>query len=79
MTTGGEGGMLTTNDADLWSSLWSYKDHGKSWQAVYEREWAPGYRWLHESIGTNGRMLEIQAAIGRIQLRRMIEWSIARR
>ncbi len=79
MTTGGEGGMLTTNDADLWSRLWSYKDHGKSWQAVYETEHPPGFRWLHESIGTNGRMLEIQAAIGRIQLRRMNEWTLARR
>ena len=79
MTTGGEGGMLTTNDADLWSSLWSYKDHGKSWQAVYEQEHAPGYRWLHESIGTNGRMLEIQAAIGRIQLRRLNDWTMSRR
>ncbi len=79
MTTGGEGGMLATNDADIWSKLWSYKDHGKSWQAVYEKEHAPGFRWLHESIGTNGRMLEMQAAIGRIQLRRMGDWTSARR
>ncbi len=79
MTIGGEGGMLTTNDADLWSRMWSYKDHGKSWQAVYEREHPPGYRWLHDSFGTNGRMLEMQAAIGRIQLRRMSEWTAARR
>ena len=79
MTTGGEGGMLTTNDADLWSKMWSYKDHGKSWQAVHEREHPPGFRWLHDSFGTNGRMLEMQAAIGRIQLRRMSEWTSARR
>lgn len=75
MTTGGEGGMVTTNDRALWSSMWSYKDHGKSWEAVYERQHAPGFRWLHESFGTNWRMLEIQAAIGRIQLRRMGEWT----
>ena len=37
MTTGGEGGMVTTNDRELWSRMWSYKDHGKSWEAVYER------------------------------------------
>lgn len=79
MTTGGEGGMLTTNDAGLWSSMWSYKDHGKSWQAVHEREHPPGFRWVHESFGTNGRMLEMQAVIGRIQLRRMREWTNARR
>ena len=79
MTTGGEGGMLTTNDTDLWSRMWSYKDHGKSWHAVYEREHAPGFRWLHESFGTNGRMLEMQAVIGRIQLRRMQDWTSVRR
>jgi dTDP-4-amino-4,6-dideoxygalactose transaminase len=75
MTTGGEGGMVTTNDTALWSTMWSYKDHGKSWSAVYEREHAPGFRWLHESFGTNWRMLEVQAAIGRIQLSRMGDWT----
>lgn len=73
MTTGGEGGMVTTNDRDLWSAMWSFKDHGKSYEAVYERQHPPGFRWVHESFGTNWRMLEIQAAIGRIQLRRMDE------
>lgn len=79
MTTGGEGGMVTTNDRDLWSSMWSYKDHGKSWEAVYERQHAPGFRWLHESFGTNWRMLEVQAVIGRIQLRRMVDWEARRK
>ena len=79
MTTGGEGGMVTTNDRDLWSSMWSYKDHGKSWEAVYERQHAPGFRWLHESFGTNWRMLEVQAVIGRIQLRRMVDWEASRK
>jgi dTDP-4-amino-4,6-dideoxygalactose transaminase len=78
MTTGGEGGMVTTNDESLWRSMWSFKDHGKSYQAVYERQHPPGFRWLHESFGTNWRMLEMQAAIGRIQLRRMAEWTAAR-
>ena len=78
MTTGGEGGMATTNDRELWSRMWSYKDHGKSWEAVYERQHAPGFRWLHESFGTNWRMLEMQAVIGRIQLRRMGEWQSRR-
>ena len=78
MTTGGEGGMVTTKNAELWSTMWSYKDHGKSWQAVYQREHPPGFRWLHESFGTNGRMLEMQAVIGRIQLTRMAHWTTAR-
>lgn len=79
MTTGGEGGMVTTNDRELWSRMWSFKDHGKSWEAVYEREHPPGFRWLHESVGTNWRLTEVQSAIGRIQLRRMPEWTKKRR
>jgi dTDP-4-amino-4,6-dideoxygalactose transaminase len=79
MTTGGEGGMVTTNDENLWSKMWSFKDHGKSWEAVYEREHPPGFRWLHDSFGTNWRMTEMQSAIGRIQLRRMPDWTTKRR
>jgi dTDP-4-amino-4,6-dideoxygalactose transaminase len=74
MTTGGEGGMVTTNDESLWRNMWAYKDHGKSYEAVYEREHPEGFRWLHESFGTNWRMTEMQAAIGRIQLKRMPDW-----
>ncbi|HCN16691.1 MULTISPECIES: DegT/DnrJ/EryC1/StrS family aminotransferase [Psychrobacter] len=78
MTTGGEGGMVTTNDEQLWRKMWAYKDHGKSYAAVYETEHPPGYRWLHESFGTNWRMTEMQAVIGRIQLERMSDWTAAR-
>ena len=78
MTTGGEGGMVTTNDKNLWSFMWSYKDHGKSYDAIYHKEHPPGFRWLHESFGTNWRMLEMQAVIGRIQLKRMAEWTAKR-
>lgn len=75
MTTGGEGGMVTTNDPATWSTMWSFKDHGKSWEAVYERAHPPGFRWVHESFGTNWRMLEVQSVIGRIQLGRMASWT----
>ena len=78
MTTGGEGGMVTTNDEALWSSMWSYKDHGKSWEAVYERKHPSGPRLVHDSFGTNWRMLEMQAAIGLIQTQRMPEWTARR-
>jgi dTDP-4-amino-4,6-dideoxygalactose transaminase len=74
MTTGGEGGMVTTNDKSLWSKMWSYKDHGKSYEAVYEREHPEGFRWVNESFGTNWRMTEMQGVIGRIQLKRMPIW-----
>lgn len=78
MTTGGEGGMVTTDDPALWSAMWSYKDHGKNFDAVYNRDHPPGFRWVHDSFGTNWRMLEVQAAIGRIQLTRMAEWTARR-
>jgi len=78
ITTGGEGGMVTTNDRDLWSKVWSLKDHGKSWEAVYERTHPAGFRWVHEAFGTNARMHEMQAVIGRIQLGRMPEWLASR-
>ncbi|PWS54337.1 DegT/DnrJ/EryC1/StrS aminotransferase family protein [Pseudoalteromonas sp. meg-B1] len=78
MTTGGEGGIVTTNSKELWSAMWSYKDHGKSFDAIYNREHPPGFRWLHESFGTNWRMTEMQAVIGRIQLTRMNDWTAKR-
>lgn len=79
MTTGGEGGMLTTNNHELWYKAWSYKDHGKDWEAVYNRQHPAGFRWLHESFGTNWRMLEMQGVIGRIQLTRMADWHQSRK
>lgn len=74
MTTGGEGGMLTTNDQVLWERLWSYKDHGKSYDDVYNINHPPGFRWLHRSFGSNARMTEMQAAIGQIQLKKIAQW-----
>lgn len=79
ITTGGEGGMVTTDDHAAWDTMWSYKDHGKSYDAVYNRQHPPGFRWLHESFGTNWRMMEIQAAIGLIQLERLPKWIERRR
>ncbi len=78
ISTGGEGGMVTTSDEGLWERMWSYKDHGKSWHATYQKTHAPGYRWVHDTIGTNWRMLEIQAAIGRVQLRKLGDWRALR-
>ena len=79
ITTGGEGGMLVLNDEGLWKKAWAYKDIGRSYDAVYGREHAPGFRWLTESFGTNWRMTEMQAAIGRVQLRKLPVWVERRR
>jgi dTDP-4-amino-4,6-dideoxygalactose transaminase len=78
MTTGGEGGMVTTDSEQLWRKMWAYKDHGKSYAAVYETERSTGYNWLHESFGTNWRMTEMQGVIGRIQLEKMDDWTAKR-
>lgn len=79
LTTGGEGGMLTTNDRSIWERVWSFKDHGKGWDAVYNQQHLDGFRWLHESFGTNWRLTEMQAAIGRIQLGKLPAWVQQRR
>jgi len=79
MSTGGEGGMLTTSDAALWERCWAYKDHGKSYDAVYRREHKPGFRWLHESFGSNWRLTEMQSAMGRALLRTIDEQVAVRR
>jgi dTDP-4-amino-4,6-dideoxygalactose transaminase len=71
MTTGGEGGMLTTNDDSVWERAWSFKDHGKSYDAAYNGQHAIEFRWLHESFGTNGRLTEMQSAMGRVLLRKL--------
>ncbi len=78
ITTGGEGGMLTCQDAALFESAWSLKDHGKSRAAVAAPAHTPGFRYVHESFGANWRMTEMQGAIGRIQLGRMPQWSAQR-
>lgn len=78
ITTGGEGGMLVTDDENIWKRAWAIKDHGKSHDTVFNKQHAPGFRWLHESFGTNFRMTEMQAAIGRVQLAKLSEWRARR-
>ncbi len=75
MTTGGEGGMVTTNNEGFWKKIWAYKDHGKSWDLINNKNHTSGFQWVHESFGTNWRLAEMQSAIGRIQLHRMPEWT----
>ena len=79
MTTGGEGGMLVTNNRDFWEKVWSYKDHGKDYNAAFHQEHKPGFRWLVNSFGTNCRMTEMQAAMGRVILRKVDGWVKKRR
>jgi len=79
MTTGGEGGLLTTNDPDAWARAWAFKDHGKSYEGVYNREHPSGFRWLHESFGTNWRLTEMQSSLGRVLLKKLPDMVSKRR
>jgi dTDP-4-amino-4,6-dideoxygalactose transaminase len=69
ISTGGEGGMISTNNKKLWLKLWSLKDHGKNYKSVFYKKHKTGFRWLHDNLGSNYRMTEMQAAIGREQLK----------
>lgn len=73
ISTGGEGGMLTTNNHEIWERAWSFKDHGKSYSATHEQSHPPGFRWIHDELGTNWRMTEMQSAMGRVLLRKVPE------
>jgi hypothetical protein len=79
MTTGGEGGMLTTNDDSVWKRAWSFRDHGTSHDVIHHGEATLGFRWIHGSFGTNWRLTEMQSAIGRAQLRKVDRWAAIRR
>jgi len=79
MTTGGEGGMITTNDDEIMRKVWSYKDHGKCFDAISNAKETNGFKWLHHTFGTNLRMTEMQAAIGRCQLKKIEKWLSLRR
>ena len=78
ITTGGEGGYLSFRDEAAWEWAWSFKDHGKSWAKVNMPAAGPGFRWLHDSVGTNWRLTGPQAAIGIAQLRKLPRWTEAR-
>lgn len=79
ISTGGEGGMLLTRNPEYWEFAWSFKDHGKNYTAMHAKDPAPGFRWVHDSLGTNWRMTEMQAAIGLIQLSKLDDWVKIRR
>ncbi|MHB8539630.1 MAG: DegT/DnrJ/EryC1/StrS family aminotransferase [Candidatus Acidiferrales bacterium] len=79
LTSGGEGGMITTNDEEVWNRAWSFKDHGKSFEGADHRQHPAEFRWLHDSFGTNWRLTEMQSAIGRVLLRKLPQMISKRR
>ncbi len=79
ISTGGEGGYVSFRDRDAWRWAWSFKDHGKNHGKAFEPNPRPGFRWLHDSVGTNWRMPGPLAAIGLVQLAKLDEWVETRR
>ncbi len=79
MSTGGEGGMLLLRDEDVFLRAWSYKDHGKDYRLAMQKPTEPQFRWMHNTVGTNFRMTEMQAAIGLHQLAKLKLWVEERR
>ncbi len=74
ITTGGEGGFLSFRDKDRFEWAWSFKDHGKNRSKMFEKAPRPGFRWVHDSVGTNWRLSGLQAAIGLVQLGKLDDW-----
>lgn len=74
MSTAGEGGMVTTNIPELYKHIWEFKDHGKSLDKISTPNPSKGFRFIHDSFGSNYRMTEIQAAVGRLQLKKLDYW-----
>ncbi len=71
ISTGGEGGMISTNNKNIWQKCWSYKDHGKNYQKTFYKKYKTGFRWLHDQLGSNYRLTEIQATLGQEQLKNL--------
>ncbi len=79
MTTGGEGGMVVTRDPNLWEKAWSFRDHGRRYDAKPVKSTPWEFRWLRDSFGTNWRMTEMQSALGRNLLRKLPQFVEIRR
>lgn len=71
ISTGGEGGLLATNNEKFWKAAWALKDHGRIYDLAYKNEFGIRFKWLIGSFGTNNRMTEMQAAIGRSMLKKL--------
>ena len=78
-TTGGEGGMVTTDDEDLAWEARSFRDHGYD---VKERlnllALEQKLPYIHNRVGWNYRMTEMQSAIGLAELDRIDTWNMPR-
>lgn len=63
----GEGGAVTTNDADMAKTIRMIRDHGQA------------QKYYHSMVGYNGRLDAIQAGILQVKLRHLADWNENRR
>ncbi len=68
ISTGGEGGMITTNSYKNYQKIWSLKDHGKNIKKYLNIKNNYSFRYIHDSFGSNFRLTEMQSSIGNAQL-----------
>ena len=71
ISTGGEGGIISTNSKIFFEYIWSYKDHGKNIYKYNKKTKLNKFRYIHDSFGTNGRLTEMQSAIGLLQISKL--------
>jgi perosamine synthetase len=69
MTVGGDGGMMVTNDESIAERVRSLRDCGR----------AKGSKYTHDMLGFTERLNTVQAAVGRVQLKRLDAWNEKRR
>ena len=72
ISTGGEGGMLVSDDEELRAKAAAFRNHGRD--PRNQPEGKHEYPYLHGTVGSNYRMTEMQSAIGRVQLTRLEAW-----
>ncbi len=78
ISTGGEGGMVATNKLKLYKNVLSIKDNGRNYEKIKKISYSGSFNYIHDFIGSNYRMTEIQAIIGISQLKRLDQMILRR-
>ena len=74
LSTGGEGGMITTSHENIGAFISSWRDHGKDIKKMFTKNQSSAFRYIHDNLGLNYRMTEIQSKIGDMQLKKLSTW-----
>ncbi|MDA8840899.1 DegT/DnrJ/EryC1/StrS aminotransferase family protein [Gammaproteobacteria bacterium] len=79
MSLGGEGGMVTTNSKHFHQFISSFNNHGKNLKKYYSSKKHKNFPYIHDSLGSNYRLTEMQSALGIYQLSKMKSWHALRK